>query len=141
MAGEGGDEGVQACEIRCAGARAPVLLGFTPMFETDPLGDETTSPDGPGQPDLEGYLYQLDVSLWAALDLLLVKRRTDQVVVEPTGDEDLEADLAADDPGPVETGATLALTRLILQAKHRNTGPWSLAEACAACLGRQRATF
>jgi hypothetical protein len=39
------------------------------------------------------YWYQADVSVWAALDVLLAKKLADQLVLEPTGEDDLEGDL------------------------------------------------
>ena len=81
---------------------------------------------GHGSPGYEGYLYQIDVSIWAALEFVLVKRQARQVVLEPAGYDDVEAPLADDEIGPVATGARVVGTQLVIQAKLRNTGPWGL---------------
>jgi len=94
---------------------------------TDAIASPTDGPSS-GSTSLEGYLYQLDVSVWAALDLVLAKRLTDQLVLEPVGEEDLEADLSDEDLGAVASGANLATYRLVVQAKLRNTGPWKALE-------------
>lgn len=44
-----------------------------------------------GNPGYAGYEYQVEVTVWVALDLLLAKGATNEVVVEPRSDEDLEA--------------------------------------------------
>ena len=41
-----------------------------------------------------GYDYQLDVSILAALRLLLITKAASRLVLEPANEEDLEADLA-----------------------------------------------
>lgn len=84
-----------------------------------------------GATSLAGYLYQLDVSVWAALDLVLAKKLASQIVLEPVGEEDLEADLTDDDPGSIASGVDLPSYRLVIQAKLRNTGPWAAAEIVA----------
>ncbi|MCK1621819.1 hypothetical protein IVA98_00820 [Bradyrhizobium sp. 160] len=44
--------------------------------------DITQNASGGGA-SLDGYLYQVDISIWAALDLLLAKKLGQQVVLEP----------------------------------------------------------
>ncbi|WP_247774335.1 hypothetical protein [Bradyrhizobium sp. 192] len=98
------------------------------------MTDATASPiqnSSSGATSLEGYLYQLDVSVWAALDLVLAKKLASQIVLEPVGEEDLEADLTDDDPGSIASDVDLPSYRLVIQAKLRNTGPWSAAEIVA----------
>jgi hypothetical protein len=89
---------------------------------TDPVGP--TDDPSSGASSLEGYLYQLDVSVWATLDLVLAKRLAGQVVLEPVGEEDIESDLADEEAGAIACGANLSTYRLVIQAKLRNTGPW-----------------
>jgi energy-coupling factor transporter ATP-binding protein EcfA2 len=72
---------------------------------------------------LDGYIYQLEVSVWAALDLLLAKQVARQLVLEPASDEDLETDVA-DEPGALAQDVELDSYRLVIQCKLRNTGPW-----------------
>jgi hypothetical protein len=81
-----------------------------------------------GATSLEGYLYQLDVSVWAALDLLLAKKLAQSLVLEPASQEDLEAQLSDDDPGALAAKAALPSTLLVVQAKLRNTGPWRVGD-------------
>jgi hypothetical protein len=95
------------------------------------MTDATENPShdpSSGANSLEGYLYQLDVSVWAALDLVLAKKLASQLVLEPVGEEDLEADLADDDLGSIASGVDLPSYRLVIQAKLRNTGPWGATE-------------
>jgi len=75
---------------------------------------------------LDGYLYQLDVSVWAALELLLATRRAQELVLEPASKEDLETDIE-DEPGALVQTIGLGAYRLVLQCKLRTTGPWKIA--------------
>jgi len=79
-----------------------------------------------GSPGLEGYLYQLDASIWIALDFVMAKGVAHLMVLEPIGQEDLEAPLSEDDPGAILSTAPLAGRQLVVQAKLRETGVWSL---------------
>jgi hypothetical protein len=81
-----------------------------------------------GTTSLEGYFYQLDFSVWAALDLLLAKKLAQSIVLEPASQEDLEAELSEHEPGALAANVELASVRLVLQAKLRNTGPWKVGE-------------
>ncbi len=78
-----------------------------------------------GAPGFEGYLYQLDVSIWVALDFVVAKQVAGHVVLEPAGQEDLEAPLDESELGPILSGTPLAGRQLIVQAKLRSTGPWT----------------
>lgn len=49
------------------------------------------------------------------------------MVLEPTTEEDIEADLAETEPGRVVTTAKVEQYRLIVQAKHRSGDAWSVA--------------
>jgi hypothetical protein len=51
--------------------------------------DDTPDNASGGGTSLKGYLYQLDISIWAALDLLLAKKLAQQLVLEPASKEDL----------------------------------------------------
>ncbi len=79
---------------------------------------------------MEGYLYQLDVSVWTALDLVLAKKVARYLVLEPASKEDLEADLT-NAPGALVQEAELENYRLVVQCKLRNTGPWKHTELSA----------
>jgi len=43
-----------------------------------------------GQPGYKGYRYQIDTSVWCALDLFYVQKKYDSVVIEPASHEDIE---------------------------------------------------
>ena len=82
---------------------------------------------GSGSHSIAGYEYQIDVSVWLALDLVLSSEFTKEVTLEPASEEDIEADLAEAEPGRVVTTATVDDYRLIVQAKLRNGDAWSIA--------------
>ncbi len=89
--------------------------------------DDTPDNASGGGTSLEGYFYQVDISIWAALDLLLAKKLAQQLVLEPASKEDLEATLAENEPGRLAAHIDMgASTLLVLQAKLRNTGPWKV---------------
>lgn len=74
-----------------------------------------------------GYEYQIDVSVWLALDLVLSSEFAKEVVLEPATEEDIEADLADTEPGRLVTTAQVEQYRLIVQAKLRSGDAWSVA--------------
>lgn len=82
---------------------------------------------GSGSHSMTGYEYQIDVSVWLALDLVLSSELTKEVVLEPATEEDLEADLAETEPGRMVTTAKVEQYRLIVQAKLRSGDAWSVA--------------
>lgn len=74
-----------------------------------------------------GYDYQVDVSILAALRLLLITKAASRLILEPANEEDLEADLAPDVPGRVEPSAVVAGGyKLVIQVKRRSGEPWSI---------------
>jgi len=75
---------------------------------------------------LDGYEYQLDVSILAALDLMLAKKLAGQITLEPANEEDLAADLVPDVPGRVQPTAVTDGYELVIQVKLRNADPWDL---------------
>ncbi|MCX7507815.1 hypothetical protein OSS46_20660 [Delftia tsuruhatensis] len=77
---------------------------------------------------MTGYEYQIDVSVWLALDLVLSSEFAKEVVLEPATEEDIEADLTEAEPGRVVTTAKVDQYRLIVQAKLRSGDAWSVAE-------------
>ncbi|RXH42738.1 hypothetical protein [Bradyrhizobium zhanjiangense] len=85
-------------------------------------GPDELSPSSGGR-SLEGYVYQLDVSILTALDLILAKKVANEIVLEPATEEDLEADIEQE-PGALSQSVVLDGYRLVLQCKLRNTGPW-----------------
>ena len=77
------------------------------------------------QASLDGYWYQLKVSVLFALDLLANKQQADQITLEPANEEDLETELK-DEPGALTQGLTIKTRKLVVQCKSRNTGPWTI---------------
>lgn len=79
----------------------------------------------PGLPSYRGYEYQILVSVWLGLDLLLVRQLCDCLTVEPDCWEDVEANLGADaeQAGASVHGADAAGGPLRIQIKHR-AGQW-----------------
>ncbi|GEO00567.1 hypothetical protein NSE01_23990 [Novosphingobium sediminis] len=74
-----------------------------------------------------GYDYQVDVSILAALRLLLITKAASRLILEPANEEDLEADLAPNVPGRVEPSAVVAGGyKLVIQVKRRSGEPWSI---------------
>jgi hypothetical protein len=82
---------------------------------------------GSGSHSMTGYEYQIDVSVWVALDLVLSGEFANEVVLEPATEEDIEADLAETEPGRVVTTAKVEQYRLIVQAKLRSGDAWTVA--------------
>ena len=74
-----------------------------------------------------GYEYQIDVTVWLALHLVLAHRVASAVLIEPASQEDLEADVDNDDaPGRLTSGAELGGYTLIVQAKLRTGDAWTV---------------
>jgi len=81
---------------------------------------------GSGGASIAGYEYQIDVSVWLALDLMLANRLTHELILEPASEEDLEADLAEHEPGRLTSNIRLDDYRLIVQAKLRTGDAWTV---------------
>ncbi|WNH52080.1 sigma 54-interacting transcriptional regulator [Stenotrophomonas oahuensis] len=90
------------------------------------------SPDSPqkaggaGTDALAGYEYQIDVSVWLALDLMLASKLTQEITLEPSTQEDLEADVKEDDSGSVTGTMAIDGYRLVVQAKLRTGDAWTV---------------
>jgi hypothetical protein len=87
-------------------------------------GPPARSRRNPGNPGFSGYQYQIEVTIGVALDFMLAKAATDEVMIEPCSEEDVEA--AVTDPAAASFGLTAQGARfdLILQAKTRSGSPW-----------------
>lgn len=86
-----------------------------------------TDTETSAQSSLDGYWYQLKVSVLFALELLANKQQTDQITLEPASEEDLETELN-DEPGALTQGLTVKTKKLVVQCKLRNTGPWKIGQ-------------
>ena len=76
---------------------------------------------------LDGFEYQLGVSMLVALRLMLITKSASRITLEPANEEDLEADLEPATPGRVQPSANMAEGyKLVVQVKLRNSGPWSI---------------
>ena len=88
-----------------------------------------TSVAGGAKAALDGFEYQLGVSVLAALRLMLITKSATRVTLEPANDEDLESDLEPATPGRVQPSASIAAGyKLVVQVKLRNSGPWSITD-------------
>lgn len=75
-----------------------------------------------------GFDYQRDVSVLAALRLLLISNATAAITLEAASEEDMEAELSPDEPGCVVSSANVpGNCRLIIQVKLNRGNPWSIA--------------
>ena len=95
---------------------------------------------GAGGGSLAGYEYQIDVSVWLALDLLLGSKQARQLTLEPATQEDLEAELEEFEPGIVTGAAPVAGYKLVVQAKLRTGDAWTVANINALLRHGKRRT-
>ena len=81
---------------------------------------------------LDGFEYQVGVSVLVALRLMLITKSASRITLEPANEEDLEADLEPATPGRVQPSTNMAEGyKLVVQVKLRNGGPWSMADFIA----------
>lgn len=92
-----------------------------------PISERQTAAPTSAQSSLDGYWYQLKVSVLFALDLLANKQQTDQIILEPASEEDLYTELDGE-VSALTQGFNLRTKKLIVQCKLRNTGPWKINE-------------
>ena len=79
-----------------------------------------------GNPGFAGYEYQIEVTIWIALDLMLAKAGTDGLSIEPPSHEDIEAWINDPDVARLDlTAQTPDRIDLIIQIKTRSKSPWS----------------
>jgi hypothetical protein len=81
---------------------------------------------GSGAASIAGYDYQIDVSVWLALDLVLANKFARELVLEPATEEDIEADLGEYEPSRITRTAPLEDYRIIVQAKSRAGDAWTV---------------
>ena len=78
-----------------------------------------------GNPGFAGYEYQIEVTIWIALDLMLAKAGTDGLSIEPPSHEDIEASINYPDVALLDlTAQTPDRIDLIIQIKTRSKSPW-----------------
>jgi hypothetical protein len=102
------------CGFRCP----PVKFGF--RMNTDETG---------GTSGYRGYEYQILVTVWLALKLMVEKQACGEIEVEPASHEDIAAKL--DVPPNSATGViglTTAEVQLDVQVKSRDSGQWTESE-------------
>lgn len=90
----------------------------------------------PGNPGYAGYEYQITVTVWVALHLMLVKMATTEIQVEPRSDEDIEAAVKDPATGLSEASAKTDAIELVIQAKTRSGSPWTAPAIADVLLGK-----
>jgi len=81
---------------------------------------------GAGAASLDGYEYQIDVSVWLALDLVLASKLAQEVILEPCSQEDLEAELSDLEPAKSTSVVPMDGYRLVVQVKLRTGDAWTV---------------
>lgn len=81
--------------------------------------------EGTGSYSLDGWYYQRDASVFAAIELLLVQRVSKTLFLEPASQEDMEAEIEVPN---VTSSAVLEHESLVVQAKLWRSGPWTPAK-------------
>ena len=81
---------------------------------------------GSGSAAVAGYEYQIGVSIWLALDLILASKLTQEIVLEPASQEDLEAEIEDYAPGRVTSSTAIDGYTLVVQAKYRSGDAWTV---------------
>jgi hypothetical protein len=87
--------------------------------------DEAQS-GGSGRDSLGGYEYQIDVSIWFALQLLVASKLSQELVLEPPSEEDAEAEMIETVPGRLSSNLQVENYTLVVQAKLRGGDAWSV---------------
>jgi hypothetical protein len=93
-----------------------------------------------GNPGYAGYEYQIDVTMWVALDLIIAKEATRMMVIEPPSDEDIEAAVTNSDSAALGLSTGRNHYALILQIKSRSTEPWTTAALAPILLGEGKSS-
>ena len=92
---------------------------------------------GAGNPGYAGYEYQIEVTIWIALELMLAKAGTDRLNIEPPSHEDVEASINyPDDAFLGLTAQTPDQIDLIVQIKTRSKSPWSARDFAKILTGK-----
>lgn len=119
-----------------AGKTAPAKPAAKRRTATNGGAPATRRSTKPGNPGYAGYEYQITVTVWVALDLMLVKMTTTEIQVEPRSDEDIEAAVKNPATGLSEASAKTDAIELVIQAKTRSGAPWSAPAIADVLLGK-----
>ncbi|RAK68710.1 hypothetical protein [Phenylobacterium kunshanense] len=87
--------------------------------------EDDSAERGSGGASLAGYDYQIDVSVWLALDVVLAGKLAHELVLEPATEEDVEAQLLEHEPGRVASHASMGDYTLVVQVKLRTGDAWT----------------
>ena len=90
-----------------------------------------------GNPGYGGYEYQIEVTIWIALDLMLAKAGTDGLNIEPPSHEDVEASVKDPDNALLDmTAQDSDWADIFFQIKTRSNSPWSAADLASILTGK-----
>jgi hypothetical protein len=90
----------------------------------------------PRNPSFAGYEYQITVTAWVALYLMLAKDGAQELAIEPQSQEDIEAEVRDPGTSSLKVGASLGKVDLVIQVKSRATSPWSGKAFAEVLLGK-----
>ena len=82
---------------------------------------------GRGNPSFAGYEYQIDATVWLALELMLARSVSEELVVEPPSQEDVEAAVRDKAAASLGMASEEGSRRFSFQIKSRSGEPWSAA--------------
>tara|TARA_R110002012_G_scaffold256712_1_gene436905 strand:+ start:1813 stop:6096 length:4284 start_codon:yes stop_codon:yes gene_type:complete len=92
----------------------------------------------PGNPGYAGYEYQILVTVWVALDLMLAKQATGVINIEPPSDEDIEASVLNPEAVSLNAEAKCDNIDLVIQVKTRSGSPWPATAIADILCGEQK---
>jgi hypothetical protein len=84
------------------------------------------NPGGAGRDALAGYDYQMDMSVWLSLLLIVANKQAQELTLEPASQEDIEGTLDEFEPGRVTGELRLGQSKLVVQAKLRSGNAWTI---------------
>lgn len=105
----------------------------SPAVSTPPAASNGTA----GNLSFASYGYQIDATVWLALELMLAKGQAQEIEIEPPSHEDVEASLTDSAKASLGVKTAAAGTRLIIQIKSRTTAPWTSKDIAEVLLGKQ----
>ena len=106
-------------------AAAPVPAAPAMAAPAPPAAQVDEGASGAGSWAIRGFDYQVDVSVWLALDLMVASRLTAEMTLEAVSEEDIETDLEEVEPNTVADTVPMHGYRLIVQAKRRTGDAWT----------------